>query len=33
MSGIDHLLSHQWKRLVEIQAVQMELINKVRGKR
>lgn len=30
---IDHLLSHQWERLVEIQAVQMELINEVRGKR
>lgn len=30
---IDHLLSHQWERLVEIQKVQMELINEVRGKR
>jgi uncharacterized membrane protein len=27
---IDHLLSHQWERLVEIQEVQMELINEVR---
>ncbi len=30
---IDHLLSHQWERLVEIQAVQMELINEVRGRK
>jgi uncharacterized membrane protein len=30
---IDHMLSHQWERLVEIQQVQMELINEVRGKR
>jgi uncharacterized membrane protein len=30
---IDHLLTHQWERLVEIQEVQMELINEVRGKR
>jgi uncharacterized membrane protein len=30
---IDHLLSHQWERLVEIQEVQMELINEVRGRR
>jgi uncharacterized membrane protein len=30
---IDHMLSNQWERLVEIQAVQMELINEVRGKR
>jgi len=27
---IDHLLSHQWERLVEIQEIQMELINEVR---
>ena len=27
---IDHLLSHQWQRLVEIQDIQMELINEVR---
>jgi uncharacterized membrane protein len=26
---IDHLLSRQWERLVEIQEVQMELINQV----
>jgi uncharacterized membrane protein len=30
---VDHLLSHQWERLVEIQAIQMELINEVRGRR
>ncbi|MGE0115456.1 MAG: DUF1003 domain-containing protein [Steroidobacteraceae bacterium] len=30
---IDHMLSHQWERLVEIQAVQMELVNEVRGKK
>lgn len=30
---IDHLLSHQWERLVEIQEVQMELINEVRKQR
>lgn len=30
---IDHLLSHQWERLVEIQEVQMELINEVRARR
>lgn len=29
---IDHLLSHQWERLVEIQDIQMELINEVRRK-
>ena len=28
---IDHLLSHQWERLVQIQEVQMELINEIRG--
>lgn len=27
---LDHLLSHQWERLVEIQEVQMELINEMR---
>jgi uncharacterized membrane protein len=27
---IDHLLSHQWERLVEIQEIQMELINEVK---
>jgi hypothetical protein len=26
------LLSHQWERLVEIQEVQMELINEIRGR-
>jgi len=28
---VDHLLSHQWERLVEIQEIQMELISEVRG--
>lgn len=27
---IDHLLSHQWERLIEIQGVQMEIINQVK---
>lgn len=27
---IDHLLSHQWERLIEIQEIQMELINEVK---
>ena len=30
---IDHLLSHQWERLVEIQEIQMELINEIRVRR
>lgn len=30
---IDHLLSHQWERLVEIQEIQMELINEARGRK
>jgi len=30
---IDHLLSHQWERLVEIQNIQIELINEQRGRR
>ena len=30
---LDHLLSHQWERLVEIQELQMELINEKRGGR
>ncbi|MGC3982760.1 MAG: DUF1003 domain-containing protein [Steroidobacteraceae bacterium] len=30
---IDHLLSHQWERLMEIQSVQIELINEVRGRK
>lgn len=29
---IDHLLSHQWERLVEIQEIQMELINEIRSR-
>ena len=30
---IDHLLSHQWERLVEIQEIQMELINELKGRK
>jgi uncharacterized membrane protein len=30
---MDHLLSHQWERLVEIQEIQMELINELRKHR
>jgi uncharacterized membrane protein len=30
---VDHVLSHQWQRLVEIQEIQMELINEVRSRR
>jgi uncharacterized membrane protein len=30
---VDHLLSHQWERLVEIQEIQMELISEVRRRR
>ena len=30
---IDHLLSHQWERLVEIQKIQMELINELRERK
>ena len=30
---IDHILSHQWERLVEIQEIQMELISEVRDRR
>ena len=30
---MDHLLSHQWERLVEIQEIQMELINELRNRR
>ena len=30
---LDHLLTHQWERLVEIQEIQMELINDRRGRR
>jgi len=29
---LDHLLSHQWERLVEIQEIQMELMNEDRGR-
>jgi uncharacterized membrane protein len=29
---VDHLLSHQWQRLMEIQEIQMELINEVRAR-
>ena len=28
---LDHLLSHQWERLVEIQEVQLELLSEMRG--
>ena len=28
---LDHLLSHQWERLVEIQQVQLELLNEMRS--
>jgi uncharacterized membrane protein len=30
---IDHLLSHQWDRLLEIQEIQIELINELRSKK
>jgi uncharacterized membrane protein len=30
---IDHLLSHQWERLIEIQKIQMELINELRDRK
>jgi hypothetical protein len=30
---IDHLLSHQWERLVEIQEIQMESINETRDRK
>jgi len=30
---VDHLLSHQWERLVEIQEIQLELINEVRSRK
>jgi uncharacterized membrane protein len=29
---VDHLLSHQWERLVEIQEIQLELLSEI-GKR
>jgi uncharacterized membrane protein len=30
---LDHMLSRQWERLVEIQEIQMELIQEIRGRR
>ncbi len=30
---VDHLLSNQWERLVEIQEIQMELVNELRSRR
>jgi len=30
---LDHLLSHQWERLIEIQGIQMELIDEVKKRR
>ncbi len=30
---LDHLLSHQWERLVDIQEVQMELINEIKARK
>jgi uncharacterized membrane protein len=30
---VDHLLSHQWERLVEIQEIQMELMDEIRSRR
>jgi len=30
---LDHLLSRQWERLVEIQEVQIELLNEMQGPR
>ncbi len=30
---LDHLLSHQWERMVKIQEMQLELINEVRGRK
>ena len=30
---LDHLLSHQWERLVELQEIQMELINEIRSRK
>lgn len=30
---VDHLLSRQWERLVEIQEIQMELINDIRERK
>jgi uncharacterized membrane protein len=30
---LDHLLSHQWERLVEIQEIQMELLNEIKERK
>ncbi len=30
---VDHILSHQWDRLAEIQEIQLELMNELRGRR
>ncbi len=30
---VDHLLSNQWERLIEIQEIQMELVNELRSRR
>jgi uncharacterized membrane protein len=30
---LDHLLSHQWERLVEIQEIQMELMDEIRNRK
>jgi uncharacterized membrane protein len=30
---IDHLLSHQWQRLVEIQSLQIELLSEINRRR
>ncbi|HJW27428.1 MAG TPA: DUF1003 domain-containing protein, partial [Rhodocyclaceae bacterium] len=29
---LDHLLSNQWERMMEIQEIQMELINEIRAR-
>ena len=29
---LDHLLTHQWERLVEIQEIQIQLINETRSR-
>jgi len=29
---LDHLLSHQWERLVQIQEIQLELLTEIRAK-
>jgi uncharacterized membrane protein len=30
---VDHLLTHQWDRLIEIQNIQMEMMEEIRGKK